>query len=93
VRSSVDMSNFDTVFTTEQSLDSVIEGSPLSQTVQAQYKGASPSYYPNVFFFYRFLVQCTRTHRANGPRASPPPRPTTADATLIRIVTTNILIY
>jgi len=44
VRSPVDMSDFDTVFTTEQPLDSVIEGSPLSQTVQAQFEGASPGY-------------------------------------------------
>ncbi len=40
VRSPVDVSNFDTVFTTEQPLDSVVEGSQLSQTVQAQFEGA-----------------------------------------------------
>ena len=42
VRSPVDVSNFDTVFTTEQPLDSVVEGSQLSRTVQAQFEGASP---------------------------------------------------
>jgi len=41
VRSPVDVSNFDTVFTTEQPLDSVVEGSQLSRTVQAQFEGAS----------------------------------------------------
>ena len=41
VRSPVDVSNFDTVFTAEQPLDSVVEGSQLSQTVQAQFEGAS----------------------------------------------------
>ena len=40
VRSPVDVSNFDTVFTAEQPLDSVVEGSQLSQTVQAQFEGA-----------------------------------------------------
>ena len=40
VRSPVDVSNFDTVFTTEQPLDSVVEGSQLSRTVQAQFEGA-----------------------------------------------------
>ena len=39
VRSPVDVSNFDTVFTTEQPLDSVVEGSQLSRTVQAQFEG------------------------------------------------------
>jgi serum/glucocorticoid-regulated kinase 2 len=39
VRSPVDVSNFDTVFTAEQPLDSVVEGSQLSQTVQAQFEG------------------------------------------------------
>ncbi|KAI0246727.1 Pkinase-domain-containing protein [Lactifluus subvellereus] len=42
VRSPVDVSNFDTVFTAEQPLDSVVEGSQLSQTVQAQFEGAPP---------------------------------------------------
>ena len=42
VCSPVDVSNFDTVFTTEQPLDSVVEGSQLSQTVQAQFEGACP---------------------------------------------------
>ncbi|KAN0127439.1 Protein kinase-like domain containing protein [Lactarius tabidus] len=41
VRSPVDVSNFDTVFTAEQPLDSVVEGSQLSQTVQAQFEGFS----------------------------------------------------
>ena len=40
VSSPVDVSNFDTVFTAEQPLDSVVEGSQLSQTVQAQFEGA-----------------------------------------------------
>jgi serum/glucocorticoid-regulated kinase 2 len=43
VRSPVDVSNFDTVFTAEQPLDSVVEGSQLSQTVQAQFEGAPPT--------------------------------------------------
>ncbi|KAI0270055.1 Pkinase-domain-containing protein [Gloeopeniophorella convolvens] len=41
VSSPVDVSNFDTVFTAEQPLDSVVEGSQLSQTVQAQFEGFS----------------------------------------------------
>ncbi|KIP05161.1 hypothetical protein PHLGIDRAFT_31013 [Phlebiopsis gigantea 11061_1 CR5-6] len=41
VTSPVDVSNFDTVFTTEAPLDSVVEGSQLSQTVQAQFAGFS----------------------------------------------------
>ncbi|KAF8271939.1 Pkinase-domain-containing protein [Lactarius quietus] len=41
VRSPVDVSNFDTVFTAEQPMDSVVEGSQLSQTVQAQFEGFS----------------------------------------------------
>jgi len=41
VRSPVDVSNFDTVFTAEQPLDSVVEGSQLSKTVQAQFEGFS----------------------------------------------------
>ena len=36
-----DVSNFDTVFTTEAPMDSVVEGSQLSQTVQAQFAGES----------------------------------------------------
>lgn len=36
-----DVSNFDTVFTTEEPLDSVVEGSQLSKTVQAQFVGMS----------------------------------------------------
>jgi hypothetical protein len=36
----VDVSNSDMVFTTEQPLDSVVEGSQLSQTVEAQFNGA-----------------------------------------------------
>jgi serine/threonine protein kinase len=43
VRGPVDVSNFDTVFTAEQPLDSVVEGSQLSQTVQAQFEGTHPS--------------------------------------------------
>jgi len=41
VTSPVDVSNFDTVFTTEAPMDSVVEGSQLSQTVQAQFAGFS----------------------------------------------------
>ncbi|EMD39891.1 hypothetical protein CERSUDRAFT_112145 [Gelatoporia subvermispora B] len=41
VSSPVDVSNFDTVFTAEAPLDSVVEGSQLSQTVQAQFAGFS----------------------------------------------------
>ncbi|CAL1712817.1 unnamed protein product [Somion occarium] len=37
VASPVDVSNFDTVFTAEPPTDSVVEGSQLSQTVQAQF--------------------------------------------------------
>jgi serum/glucocorticoid-regulated kinase 2 len=40
VSSPVDVSNFDTVFTTEEPTDSVVEGSKLSQTVQAQFAGS-----------------------------------------------------
>ena len=39
VSSPVDVSNFDTVFTGEEPTDSVVEGSKLSQTVQAQFAG------------------------------------------------------
>lgn len=41
VSSPVDVSNFDTVFTAEEPTDSVVEGSTLSQTVQAQFAGFS----------------------------------------------------
>ncbi|KAL0580624.1 Serine/threonine-protein kinase [Marasmius crinis-equi] len=41
VASPVDVSNFDTVFTTEAPVDSFVEGSELSQTVQAQFSGFS----------------------------------------------------
>lgn len=41
VASPVDVSNFDTVFTTEAPIDSFVEGSELSQTVQAQFSGFS----------------------------------------------------
>ncbi|TFK52364.1 Pkinase-domain-containing protein [Heliocybe sulcata] len=41
VASPVDVSNFDTVFTEEAPLDSVVEGSQLSQTVQDQFAGFS----------------------------------------------------
>jgi len=40
VSSPVDVSNFDTVFTAEEPKDSVVEGSKLSQTVQAQFAGS-----------------------------------------------------
>lgn len=40
VSSPVDVSNFDTVFTAEEPTDSVVEGSKLSQTVQAQFAGS-----------------------------------------------------
>ena len=36
-----DVSNFDTIFTTEAPIDSVVEDSQLSQTVQAQFSGFS----------------------------------------------------
>jgi serum/glucocorticoid-regulated kinase 2 len=39
VASPVDVSNFDTVFTTEEAFDSVVEDSQLSQTVQDQFAG------------------------------------------------------
>lgn len=39
VSSPVDVSNFDTVFTAEEPTDSLVEGSQLSQTVQAQFAG------------------------------------------------------
>ncbi|KAJ7459917.1 kinase-like domain-containing protein [Mycena latifolia] len=41
VTSPVDVSNFDTVFTVEPPIDSVVENSNLSQTVQAQFSGFS----------------------------------------------------
>ncbi|KAJ7147028.1 kinase-like domain-containing protein [Mycena crocata] len=41
VASPVDVSNFDTVFTVEPPIDSVVENSNLSQTVQAQFSGFS----------------------------------------------------
>ncbi|KIJ64521.1 hypothetical protein HYDPIDRAFT_154129 [Hydnomerulius pinastri MD-312] len=41
VASPVDVSNFDTVFTTEAPIDSYVDGSHLSQTVQAQFAGFS----------------------------------------------------
>jgi serum/glucocorticoid-regulated kinase 2 len=40
VSSPVDVSNFDTIFTAEEPTDSLVEGSQLSQTVQAQFAGA-----------------------------------------------------
>lgn len=40
VDSPVDVSNFDTVFTTEAPVDSYVEDSNLSQTVQDQFSGA-----------------------------------------------------
>jgi serum/glucocorticoid-regulated kinase 2 len=39
VASAVDVSNFDTVFTSEEPLDSVVEDTKLSQTVQEQFAG------------------------------------------------------
>lgn len=41
VSSPVDVSNFDTVFTTEAPIDSYVDGSHLSSTVQAQFAGFS----------------------------------------------------
>ncbi|KAF7298980.1 Non-specific serine/threonine protein kinase [Mycena indigotica] len=41
VTSPVDVSNFDTVFTVEPPVDSVVENSNLSETVQAQFSGFS----------------------------------------------------
>ncbi len=41
VASPVDVSNFDTVFTTEAPVDSVVEDSNLSQTVQDRFSGVS----------------------------------------------------
>ncbi|KAH8114738.1 Pkinase-domain-containing protein [Phellopilus nigrolimitatus] len=41
VASAVDVSNFDEVFTSEEPLDSVVEGSNLSKTVQEQFAGFS----------------------------------------------------
>ncbi|KAI6042647.1 kinase-like domain-containing protein [Pisolithus marmoratus] len=41
VSSPVDVSNFDTVFTTEDPIDSYVDGSRLSSTVQAQFAGFS----------------------------------------------------
>jgi len=41
VASAVDVSNFDTVFTSEEPLDSVVEDSHLSRTVQEQFAGFS----------------------------------------------------
>ncbi|KAJ6585056.1 serine/threonine protein kinase [Mycena capillaripes] len=41
VTSPVDVSNFDTVFTVEPPIDSVVENSNLSRTVQAQFSGFS----------------------------------------------------
>ncbi|KAJ7288262.1 kinase-like domain-containing protein [Mycena rebaudengoi] len=41
VDSPVDVSNFDTIFTVEPPIDSVVENSNLSQTVQAQFSGFS----------------------------------------------------
>ncbi|EIW81036.1 Pkinase-domain-containing protein [Coniophora puteana RWD-64-598 SS2] len=41
VSSPVDVSNFDTVFTAEEAVDSFVDGSQLSQTVQDQFAGFS----------------------------------------------------
>ena len=41
VASAVDVSNFDEVFTSEEPLDSVVEGSKLSDDVQEQFAGFS----------------------------------------------------
>lgn len=76
VRSPVDVSNFDTVFTAEQPMDSVVEGSQLSQTVQAQFEGTRVSQLrafviiiSEFFFFFagsRVLVQCAWPHCGCG---------------------------
>jgi serine/threonine protein kinase len=58
VRSPVDVSNFDTVFTAEQPLDSVVEGSQLSKTVQAQFEG--------MFFFFLSLSPGFRIKRCHA---------------------------
>lgn len=39
VSSVIDVSNFDTLFTTEEAIDSVVEDSQLSQTIQDQFAG------------------------------------------------------
>jgi serum/glucocorticoid-regulated kinase 2 len=41
VNFSQDVSNFDELFTSEEPMDSVVEGSKLSQTVQEQFAGFS----------------------------------------------------
>jgi hypothetical protein len=46
VNVSQDVSNFDTVFTGEEALDSVVEDSHLSQTVQAQFAGEKACLFP-----------------------------------------------
>lgn len=53
------MSNFDTVFTTEEPLDSVVEGSQLSQTVQAQFAGMFSVMFSTSFAYVlqRFLLR------------------------------------
>lgn len=50
----VDVSNFDTVFTAEEPTDSVVEGTQLSQTVQAQFVGSW-------FFLLWFWLHCVLT--------------------------------
>jgi serum/glucocorticoid-regulated kinase 2 len=57
VASPVDVSNFDTVFTTEPALDSLVEDSHLSQTVQAQFAGKRTN---RMFFFWRTLMRVIR---------------------------------
>ncbi|KAI9573605.1 kinase-like domain-containing protein [Boletus coccyginus] len=48
VSSPVDVSNFDTVFTTEAPIDSYVDGSQLSSTVQAQFAGTFLSHLPHL---------------------------------------------
>jgi serine/threonine protein kinase len=77
VASPVDVSNFDTVFTTEPALDSLVEDSHLSQTVQAQFAGKRTN---RMFFFGgrscasfdRFLLQWDAHARQPRLTISPP---------------------
>ena len=62
VSSPVDVSNFDTVFTAEEPTDSVVEGSKLSQTVQAQFAG--------LWFLLTLVLLCVNTDAA-GHQGSP----------------------
>jgi serine/threonine protein kinase len=98
VRSPVDVSNFDTVFTAEQPLDSVVEGSQLSKTVQAQFEGnARPCAYPmkktssnllgripvpSPCLFCRLFVQRAWNRRARGLMAEGQTRSSPSSLTL-----------